>query len=621
MQDIPSVGVKAGILNTIAKSIYSDKRIKTREAVSNSIDNDASAFLITIDESTRTISFLDNGHGISKSRFKEIFSSIGYGQTREDDHTNSYFGLGLMSILQLGKKARILTRCVTDESISENNLFDISTASIFNELTENEPVGSITQHIQFGDLQSNREELSPVSDTQLSNIGIDTDTHFTEILLEDVEASIIDEFGSGTFKTELQKILPLVPDFEHDRFFSRINSVESLNRLKKIMSNEIYCKTIDVYYGKKGYEEGYTRLYKYYPDFREEISFSEDDIRFLYSKDGRFISYFVVSSQNIEKDDDNTPEETGFWVRNRNILVKSSDFFQRPGTRKKIVDEPLKTWVFGEVFHKDMTKMLVVTRDEYLWDNQEFQQFLTELRSFVEKVNREYREIWQRGKKVVELVIEPFKTIQSKVFKNFGEVILQAGIIGGTSEIDGYGKKFIHEFSDPSIEEDINTVEHQISQSQTDLVLVDDYDGDIRICVAKKPLASGQSYMKQRDSVTKKLVIKISPSIFATFRTTFLGQSYQVVYVLNKESNSSISINEDKGIIYINLIGVDVAKFNVTFVDYLLVTKAAYLASSNKQEMYNILVELIGRKHAFGRGGGSEPGDLFKTMEAIFSRR
>ncbi len=63
--NLSSVNVKAGILNTIAKSIYSDIRIKTREAVSNSIDKNATIFIITIDENAKSISFYDNGTGIS----------------------------------------------------------------------------------------------------------------------------------------------------------------------------------------------------------------------------------------------------------------------------------------------------------------------------------------------------------------------------------------------------------------------------------------------------------------------------------------------------------------------------------------------------------------------------
>ena len=88
MNTLNKVEVKAGILNTIAKSIYSDFRIKTREAVSNSLDNKASSFILSVDSNNSIISFFDDGTGISQAFFQEIFTSIGYGTTRHAETTN-----------------------------------------------------------------------------------------------------------------------------------------------------------------------------------------------------------------------------------------------------------------------------------------------------------------------------------------------------------------------------------------------------------------------------------------------------------------------------------------------------------------------------------------------------
>ncbi len=72
------VNVKVGILHTIADAIYGTAAGKIREAVANSRDNSASWVVINVDRTTRTMSIFDNGSGITKERFQEIFESIGY---------------------------------------------------------------------------------------------------------------------------------------------------------------------------------------------------------------------------------------------------------------------------------------------------------------------------------------------------------------------------------------------------------------------------------------------------------------------------------------------------------------------------------------------------------------
>jgi len=109
--------MRIGILDTIAKSIYSDPKVKIREAVANSMDNEATWFIMYMDMTSRSISLMDNGKGIKESRFDEIFQNIGFGLGREEKYSNSYFGLGLMSILELGDKATIITKKRRKESI------------------------------------------------------------------------------------------------------------------------------------------------------------------------------------------------------------------------------------------------------------------------------------------------------------------------------------------------------------------------------------------------------------------------------------------------------------------------------------------------------------------------
>ena len=78
------VGMKIQILDTIAKSIYSDPKVKIREAVANSMDNKASWFILYADNPSLTITLMDNGTGITRTRFEEILRNLGCGtKTRQ----------------------------------------------------------------------------------------------------------------------------------------------------------------------------------------------------------------------------------------------------------------------------------------------------------------------------------------------------------------------------------------------------------------------------------------------------------------------------------------------------------------------------------------------------------
>ena len=619
-KNISSVNIKAGILNTIAKSIYSDIYIKTREAVSNSIDNKATIFIITVDEHTKSISFYDNGSGISSKRFEEIFNNIGYGQSRNDISTSSYFGLGLMSVLQLGKKAIIYSKCKENKDI---NHYIIDTKNIFSDDFENQSVDNIKKYITMEILEGPREEKSFLQDTTILDYYDDIlPDSFTEIILHNVEINIMNIITSEDFIKKLRKRLPLKINYD-DSFFSHIQDKTKLEEIKKkIFNSTKYCKTISVYYGKLESEEGYRELNKYYPDFINDIIFTDADIHIYESKNKSFAAYFLISSQDIEKSTDEIHKdeqqnETGFWVRNRNYLVKSADFFQKPGSRKKIVDAPLTTWIFGEIFHSDMTKMLVVTRDEYIWEDEGFKDFHDELKDFISPINEEYREIWKRGKRIVEAIVEPFNYIRKKhIFEEFDKVLIDSQIISDVSKSEEFLNEISKEFKNPNIEDKTSIVGELLVNNKTDLILADNVEGNIKVVISKQKLL--KNYIKVRDPDTQGIIIKISPDVLLSFRTTFMGKNFMVHYVLKCQEKADLSINIDSEEIYINIASQDLAKYSLTFVEFIMFTKVAYMRSKDREQMYRILLDLIGnRSYIFS----IQPGNIFSALEDILSRR
>ncbi len=333
--------VKVGILHTIAEAIYSTRGGKIREAVANARDNEASWIIIIVDQTMRSLHLFDNGTGISEKRFHEIFKSIGYGLLRNaDDKKLSYFGLGLMSIFQLGKKVKMFSRPCGEKQIYK---LEVDTASIFSEGNEDNSISSLKTFISLH--ESDESEMSSASTTLLSqSLKENPFKHnlnsFTEIIIEDIRLEDMEAICDDDFVKELRKILPLRPE-KDEPFLKRLTG-EKAKDVKKIMQNEEFCKTIDVYFG---IEEDNTleQLWKYFPAFRADLTFPDDNIYVGESQSKNF-AYYIMHSVAVDLHRSHEVErESGFWVRNQNFLVKSADFLERPGPGRKLkpISEPL----------------------------------------------------------------------------------------------------------------------------------------------------------------------------------------------------------------------------------------------------------------------------------------
>jgi hypothetical protein len=373
------VEMKIGILHTIARSIYSDPKLKIREAVANSLDNKASWFVIYADRPSRTISLLDNGNGISKERFIEIFKSIGYGETREDKYSNSYFGLGLMSIIEPGKRAIIFSKAKFEEKVLK---LEVDSEKIFSPEVLDQPLKEIMNSkllkLAPSDM-AERERLSKLSSDEIKEMFGKFPTNFTEIIIENVDEKVFETITSNEFTEDLSKLLPLKPH-KNALFLKSITNPEAERWLRELFADETFFPTIDIYSGISGGEKEINQLWKYFPDFKKDLDLGNVDIEYGEEESGdkRFAYYYLFSTDDLEERSKKNME-TGFWVRNRNFLVKEADYFQKPGTRKRIIDEPLKHWLFGEIFHENMTDFLVVTRDEYVWESEQFLAFFNKI--------------------------------------------------------------------------------------------------------------------------------------------------------------------------------------------------------------------------------------------------
>ena len=120
--------VTMGVLHTIANSIYSSPRLKIKEAVTNSMDNNAKKFVFYYDNIEHRLVFFDDGDGIDFSDINNIFSTIGYSNYCENKDKHSYFGLGLISVLAFGEQVHIISQKQNKQfycTIDSKSIFDI----------------------------------------------------------------------------------------------------------------------------------------------------------------------------------------------------------------------------------------------------------------------------------------------------------------------------------------------------------------------------------------------------------------------------------------------------------------------------------------------------------------
>ncbi|GAI09236.1 unnamed protein product, partial [marine sediment metagenome] len=287
------VDVKVGILHTVADAIYSTPAGKLREAVANARDNGANWVIIVVDQAAHAIFICDNGSGITEKRFHEIFEAIGYGLGRDAREKKlSYFGLGLMSIFQLGKKVEMFTRASGKKKILK---LDVDTDKIFSKENEKKSISMLNTYISLKSAdEPTRRNASinllneSLSEEQFTN----TWDSFTEIIIKDVNPEDLEIICEDGFADELRKWLPLKP--ERDEPFLKRLTGQKGKEVRKLLSDEKFCKTIDVYLGMQE-DASISQLWKYFPVFRSDLTFTDDNVYVSKSATEEFAYYLVHS--------------------------------------------------------------------------------------------------------------------------------------------------------------------------------------------------------------------------------------------------------------------------------------------------------------------------------------
>lgn len=593
--EILKIGIKIGILHTIADSVYENTERKIREAVSNSMDNNANFCSVLVDPDNKKLSIFDNGDGITKDRFKEIFKGIGYGISKNEPNSLSYFGIGLMSVFQLGKKITIFTR-----SAKELKLLKLTVKSdcIFDKTNEKEPLEFIDKLIELVETDENeRNNMSPLAIENIQETIKIFPISFTEIIIEDIVDEDFKFLIGNNFENRMRKILPLGID-KKDNFLDNIDIIDinDNNPEKKfktlLFDNRTFFPTIDFYYGVLGSKQ-YRQLYKYFPDFKKE--FESGVLNVVYGQTEKFAYYVIYAAEDLSDSNQEDNNDVGFWVRNRNFLVKEADYFIRPGTKKKYIQEPLKNWMYAEIFHKNLNNMLMISRNEYKWDSSEFNEFQREIKKISEYINKELRTIYNNKKNIIDSIIIPFVDLRNpsrSALSKIKERLFEMKIKFEAENINNIFDK-LKQNRQPSIENESKSIYEIIKRAKNPIILQSNKEVNIII----DPNYNGQEdYTAKWNNKSKLLTVSISPELFRPTKQEVLGKTFDIYLVDAKEEDSGISFNVDEGKIFINLFNKDIINNSVSFLDIYIAAELAESIADNKTEMKGYLLSLLGIK-------------------------
>jgi hypothetical protein len=581
------IEMKMGILHTVAKSIYSSQEGKFREAIANANDNEAEKVLIYTDQASMRVSLFDNGTGISKEKYEQIFQSFGVGLDKSNPSKLSYFGLGLMSVLQLGNKATIVSK----PKNGDITVLNVNVAKIFDEKNEGEKIDFLAGCMIFEKF-SQRSDYSSLPDNVIEEVFSIFPNSFTEIIIEELTVKDFEKITSEMFITELTKILPLKLK-DNEPFIENIVDIGAKNKIIGLFKSN-YCPTIEVHLGS---DEGFTQqLFKCFPKFKSDIFFRDSNI--VVEEKDSFAMYMIFAAEGLEEDS-KAISETGFWVRNQNFLVKRSDYFSQPGKRSKLLSAPTRNWVFGEILHRNMNDFLVASRDDYNWESEEFLKFQQSIVDITARLDKELRKIWDASNKIVKSVIDPFLAMDTAKgpFEKAYSTLSTFGAISEAKDADEILGR-IQENHGTDLH-DANRLDQLFDNNiEDELILADDSDGTGIVIIDKALKGKKIPYEKSFDIETGRIKIIISPDLFNPKDVTFLGKKFNVVYVVGTELNQAINVNLSAGEIRINPFNHQMLKYSVSFIDVYVAIEIAHAKSNGSVlVMKDYLYLLLGRTY------------------------
>lgn len=262
---------------------------------------------------------------------------------------------------------------------------------------------------------------------------------------------------------------------------------------------------------------------------------------------------------------------------------------------KKQIQEPLKNWLYAEIFHRNANKILMISRNEYLWDSDEFKNFLEEIKQISKKINKELREIYTNKKKIIDSVIDPFvnlrNTSKGALFK-IKERLFEMKIKFEAEDASNIFEK-LKQMRNKSIESEDKRIDKIIEKSKNSIILANNEKFEV---IIDPNFNKNENYTTKWDKQLNRLTVTIPPRLFEPMKQEVLGKTFDIYLVAATENDPGISFDVDGGKIFINPFNRDIIEYSVSFLDIYIAVDLADAFSSNKEEMKQYLLHLLGMK-------------------------
>jgi len=607
------IKVKGGIINTISKAIYSSTTDKIRELVANSRDADSECVVISIDKDNKKLSIFDNGKGIDKDDIKKIFESLGYGLKRDKEGALSHFGLGLISILQLSTtKAYLYSKAKSKKAVLAN----IDTKELFDEHNETKNLNDYN----FIDIYNKIDDdfinsTSSINKVLLKNKDLKEkykfDT-FTEIVLTDVLDSVLAEFENNTFSDQLSKTLPIGIN-KSDPFFDKIKSEKLKKSMIDFFEDETYCKTIDVFVNDEGFINevnngsdvktdiitGLEKLYKYFPSFGRLREVTEENLVINEGINYKFYLLAKVDDLFTKEEGYQGKKVTGFTLRNQNFLVKENDYFDYDFLPDSLVNKPLRSWLYGEVFHKNLNEMLQVSRKDIIESNKDFQDFANDFAKKIDDINAKLRQAYNQRKEIRDSFVTPIrKIIEGESFRKIQNNI-GTFFDNDPEKVEHFNKDIIQKLKTRTKKDWFNNESCLLKNILKKTEIEVKYDKFKIIISDLVNTESGEEMVAPISGKDNINTLKLSRSFFNTHSVDFLGEKFDVKFVYlgpdkGKTADAiSYNVTDNKKEIFINIFNDKIKNYQIDVLEVIVLVDLAYSRSNDKDDMREYLLDYL----------------------------
>ena len=181
--------ISLNVLNHLGLNLYSNVPSVLSEVVANSYDADAEVVRVTIDPDARTVTILDDGHGMTRKDVNERFLNVGFQRREEDDgavtplHGRKVMGrkgIGKLSLFSIANTVEVYTAKDGEKSALRMSVPAIKAALANEKLKVTEESG-----------QADATDSTPTGyhPEPLSTESIDFE-HGTRIVLKDLKKGI-----------------------------------------------------------------------------------------------------------------------------------------------------------------------------------------------------------------------------------------------------------------------------------------------------------------------------------------------------------------------------------------------------------------------------------------------